>query len=163
MRRAILVRHAKSSWGDMSLRDHDRPLNGRGKRDGPRMAAHLYDSIDSIDAIITSSAVRAKLTSQYFKAAFEDSIDEYIIESDLYHASESTILEVIQRISDKHHTVLIFGHNPGYTDFANQYHSGTIDNVPTCGIVGISYKIDDWADASDQNGEVSFFYYPKML
>ncbi len=163
MKKAILVRHAKSSWSDMSLRDHDRPLNGRGKRDGPRMAAHLHQTIGSIDAIVSSTAVRARATSQFFKEVYEDSIEEYLLEEDLYHASEATILDVIQRSDDQHDTVLLFGHNPGFTYFANLYHQGQIDNVPTCGIVGLNYQVDHWSAATMDNAKLSFFYYPKML
>jgi len=163
MKKAILVRHAKSSWSDMSLRDHDRPLNGRGKRDGPKMATHLLQKIGSVDAIISSTAARARTTAHYFRQAFEDSIEDYILEEDLYHASVATIFGVIQRIDDRYDTVLLFGHNPGFTSFANIYHQGQIDNVPTCGIVGLEYRISTWSAANTENAKLNFFYYPKML
>lgn len=162
MKQLILVRHAKSSWADMSLRDHDRPLNKRGKRDAPFMAEQLLDKIKSADAIIASSALRAQLTAMQFRLVFEDSLEEFITESDLYHASTTDILTVLRSVNDQYNRILLFGHNPGFTEFANLCSQDYIDNVPTCGIVGIDFDVMSWGKVNSQNGKMKYLYYPKM-
>lgn len=163
MKELILVRHAKSSWNNPSLRDHDRPLNNRGKRDAPVMSAYLLDKILTTDAIISSTAVRAKLTARHFQSSFQDSLELVDTSEELYHASVDDILDVVQSIDDQYNRVMIFGHNPGFTSFANTYSNAYIDNVPTCGIVGINFNVMQWSDVTIKNGTVQYFYYPKML
>jgi len=163
MKDVYLVRHAKSPWNEMGLADHDRPLNKRGKRDAPKMAAYLYDTIQSLDVIVTSSAKRALLTAKEFRSAFEDELEDFTIEKDLYHASSSEILRVISEIDDRFDSAAIFGHNPGFTNFANLFSSIYIDNVPTCGIVGVRFDVKNWTEVSDANGNIFFFTYPKKL
>jgi len=163
MKQLIIVRHAKSSWDHPSLSDHDRPLNKRGKRDAPRMAEYLYEQIQTVDALISSTAVRAQLTARHFIEAFDESLQFKSTEEELYHASAGEILDVVNRIEDSYTSAIIFGHNPGFTQFANQYSKDWIDNVPTCGIVGIQYDVDSWKDATERNGTKQYFYYPKMF
>ena len=70
MKRLILIRHSKSSWKDVSLTDFNRPLNGRGKSDGPLMADYLKSKINKIDYLHSSSSVRTFETSKYFIKVF---------------------------------------------------------------------------------------------
>jgi len=163
MKQLILVRHAKSSWNNPSLTDHDRPLNSRGKRDAPRMAEYLYEQIHQIDVLISSTAVRAQLTAKEFKDKFEADLQHTETEEDLYHASAGEILDIVRGISDNYHSAMIFGHNPGFTQFANNYATKWIDNVPTCGIVGIDFNVRSWSELGEKNGTVIYFYYPKMF
>ncbi len=163
MKEVYLVRHAKSSWEEMGLSDHDRPLNKRGKRDAPKMASHLYETVGSLDVIVSSTAKRALLTAKQFQSAFEAELDDFIEEENLYHASSEEILMVISEIEDKHQRAAIFGHNPGFTSFANHFSSIYIENVPTTGIVGVKFDVNKWNEVSEANGSVFFFTYPKKL
>lgn len=163
MKEVFLVRHAKSSWDNMGLSDHDRPLNKRGKRDAPKMAEYLKESINSIDVIVSSSAKRALLTARNFESAFEDELEEFVIERDLYHASREEILRVINEIDDRYNRAIVFGHNPGFTTFANLFSAIYIDNVPTAGIVGLKFDVNSWNEVSEANGNICLFTYPKKL
>lgn len=163
MKEVFLVRHAKSSWDNMGLSDHDRPLNKRGKRDAPKMAEYLKESINSIDVIVSSSAKRALLTARNFESAFEDELEEFVIERDLYHASREEILRVISEIDDRYNRAIVFGHNPGFTTFANLFSAIYIDNVPTAGIVGLKFDVNSWNEVSEANGNICLFTYPKKL
>lgn len=162
MRTLYLIRHAKSSWDDMSLDDFDRPLNKRGKRDAPAMAQWLKDEIKNLDAIISSPAKRAKRTAKQFADAFGITVEYH---KSLYHAGTEEILSSVYGTNDSHSAVAIFGHNPGFTYFANNYleDNGYIDNVPTCGIVAIESSADRWSEFNDVNSKVKFFMYPKKL
>ncbi|NJC25377.1 SixA phosphatase family protein [Neolewinella antarctica] len=163
MKTIYFVRHAKSSWSDFQLADHDRPLNKRGKKDAPRMANRLVESGASPDGILTSTAKRARRTARAFQEAFDVPDDRIIKKKSLYHAVPRGIEEKITALPDEWDTVLVFGHNPGYTDLANQLdHDGTIDNVPTCGIVGARIAIKSWADFSLSKAKRFTFMYPKQ-
>jgi len=162
MKTLYLIRHAKSSWNDMTLDDFDRPLNKRGKRDAPVMAEWLKSTVGSLDAIISSSAKRAMATAKQFADKFDLEVTYH---RSLYHAGEGEILSSIYSLDDKHTSAALFGHNPGFTYFANNFvdDSGHIDNVPTCGIVGIRSSAESWADFDERNANVDFFMYPKKL
>jgi len=162
MRTLYLIRHAKSSWSDMSLDDFDRPLNKRGKRDAPIMAQWLKDTIVNLDAIISSPAKRAKATAKHFASKFDSEVDYH---KSLYHAGQEEILSSVYGVDNGHAHVAIFGHNPGFTYIANNFISDDeyIDNVPTCGIVAIESSAVEWSSFDEQNSKLKFFMYPKKL
>lgn len=161
MRTLYLIRHAKSSWKDMSLSDFDRPLNKRGIRDAPIMAQWLLENIDGLDAIISSPATRAKSTALEFANLFGVKIEFH---KSLYHAAEAEIFSSVYSVKDKYQSIALFGHNPGFTYFANEFTgSQYIDNVPTCGIVAIQSSAKSWTDFSTSNSSLKFFMYPKKL
>ena len=164
MKTLYFVRHAKSSWADHNLPDHDRPLNKRGKRDAPRMARRLMGLDVSPDGILTSSAKRAKATAKVFREACGLGKSDVITRKTLYHASPNEIEAELRRLPADWKTVLVFGHNPGYTDLANRLqHDQDIDNVPTCGIVGANIEIDDWSDFKLTKARRTTFMYPKQV
>lgn len=161
MKKLYLIRHAKSSWSDPSLSDFDRPLNKRGKRDAPIMAAWLKDHVVQIGHIISSPAKRAKRTAKVFAETFDIEITYH---ESLYHADTAEIYSSIYAINDDHSSIAMFGHNPGFIYFANEFVGNSfIDNVPTCGIVGLTSSIDSWADFSPDVAKLEFFMYPKKL
>ena len=164
MKTFYLIRHAKSSWEDMSLSDFDRPLNGRGLRDAPMMAKMLADKGVKPDAIVSSPANRAFTTATYFGKAMGFKKKEIIQEKDIYEAYPSTVLEIINDLDDDYKTVLVFGHNPTFTSLANEFKEDSfIANLPTCGIVRIDSTAKNWEDVSPDNSEVKAIYYPKQF
>ena len=162
MKRLYLFRHAKSSW-TFDLPDHDRPLGKRGRRDVLKMGNFLKDKITPPDLILSSTASRAFYTALHVCDALK--LNENIIEltRGLFHAGANEILEVIQHASPDSLTVALFGHNPGFTDFANRLTHADIDNIPTCGVVGISFREEKWSEISFGKGKQEFFYYPKGI
>ncbi len=161
MKTVLLVRHAKSDWGDPSLSDIDRPLNGRGKTDAPVMARRLLDKNIFIDAFITSPATRARKTARIFAKAYKKDKDDLIIRDELYAAPENVFYDVIENAGDKFKSIAIFAHNPGLTDFANLLTDTRIDNIPTCGIFAIHADCSKWKDFKEAKKEFWFFDYPK--
>ncbi|MFK7982302.1 MAG: histidine phosphatase family protein [Saprospiraceae bacterium] len=163
MKTVYFIRHAKSSWSDMSLRDFDRPLNKRGTRDAPFMAAKLLEFGVKPDAIISSPANRAITTATHFAKALDILPTNILQKPEIYHAYATTILEVIQAQSNDVNTILIFGHNPGFTMIANMFKGGAhIDNVPTCGIVKVVAEKKKWSNFTPKNGMVKEFHFPKQ-
>ena len=156
-----LIRHAKSSWKNPSLRDFDRPLNKRGKRDAPEMGRRLAKRDVIADLMLTSPAKRALTTCREIAREIGYPLEAIEEDEDIYHAGSSTLLKVVQDIDNTWRTVLLFGHNPGFTDFANALNSTYIDNVPTCGVVLCKFNTDRWEDVDFGKGEQVFFDYPK--
>ncbi|RNL56618.1 SixA phosphatase family protein [Pedobacter jejuensis] len=155
----LLVRHGKSDWGNIDLKDFDRPLNKRGKENAPEMAERLLTKGFKFDLMVSSPAKRAKSTAKFFAEAFK--IDEIHYEESIYEANSSTLLKVVNGLDDAADTVIMFGHNPGFTDLANDLSDADIYNIPTAGMVLISFPFDSWEMVSKGTGELVFFDYPK--
>lgn len=163
MKTLFLVRHAKSSWDDPSLRDFDRPLNARGKKDAPKMGKRLRKKNVLPNLIISSPAKRARSTAKRIARELGYDISGIQLEESLYHAEPETIAHVIAQLPDAIQTVMVVGHNPGLTDFANQYIQVRIDNIPTCGVVAAQFAIQSWKDITQAKGKLKFFDYPKQV
>ncbi len=165
MKTLYLIRHAKSSWDDPELGDFERPLNKRGKRDAPSMAKRLKEKRVTPDIMISSPATRAHATCIEFAKILGFNMEKIKTDRRLYHANEDQILAVVRELKDRardeEEIVLLFGHNPGLTGFANDLVNEYIDNIPTCGIVKAKLKIELWKDADYGCGELDFFDFPK--
>ncbi|NND09048.1 MAG: histidine phosphatase family protein [Saprospiraceae bacterium] len=163
MKTVLVVRHAKSSWSDLTLADHRRPLNGRGKRDAPYMASIAQQKEQYIDLLISSPAKRAFRTAKYFRKAFGLS-KEYLWEDKrLYLASPEEMIEVIQETPDEYQNIAIFSHNPGTTQLANLLGDETIVNVPTTGVFKVVSEAAGWSSFQPGNTKLVDFYYPKLM
>jgi len=162
MKVVYFIRHAKSSWEDMSLRDIDRPLNPRGKRDAPFMAKLLKGKGVLPNAIISSPANRAHTTASVFAAELDIKKEDIRIKEAIYEAYTDDVLEVLRSLENDLNTVLIFGHNPTFTSLSNMFTTEYIANVPTCGITRVECTSDDWADFGKDNSKLTDFYYPKQ-
>ena len=162
MKKLYLIRHAKSSWGDFSLPDFERPLNERGKADAPEMAKRLLSKNIIIDAFVCSPAKRAKKTCRLFCREYDVNEDNIIIIESLYNAHAETFFEVAASLDDKYDNVAIFSHNPGITDFVNSLCKDVqIDDMPTCGIFAVEIAIENWIDLKKVEKKFLFFDYPK--
>lgn len=162
MKTIFFIRHAKSSWADMSLADIKRPLNKRGLRDAPFMSKLLRAKAPKVDVFISSNAVRAFTTATYFAEEYGLSKDQIQVEPFIYHTYAPEVLEFITKLDDKHQTICLFGHNPTLTSLANHFSSEYISNVPTCGIVRVECSCNNWTEFSEENSKMTAFYYPKQ-
>lgn len=141
-----LVRHAKSSWSDRALSDHDRPLNDRGRAEAPRMAHQFAEYGFRPDTILTSTAVRARTTAELFAAELGVAPIE---EPELYGASAATLLQ--HATADGRRSVLVVAHDPGISVLAGRLSRNRIDGMPTCAVATFTWEGDDWSivDAID--------------
>ncbi|HMS34361.1 MAG TPA: histidine phosphatase family protein [Ignavibacteria bacterium] len=156
-----LIRHAKSSWDDTSLRDHDRPLNKRGKRDAPFMAKVLRKNGVKPDLIISSTAVRALDFAKMIAEELNYSKKEINATKELYMADEKQMLEILRSADDSFKTVFIVGHNPYITEFANSLCNHNLDNIPTSGIFCVEFDAKKWKEIDFGKGKFVSFDYPK--
>lgn len=142
----VLVRHAKSDWGSPLLADHDRPLNARGLRDAPAQAEKLAATGLEIDALLSSTALRARTTASFFGAALGVAPE---LDPELYGAPARLLLETAAvRGVDR---VLVVAHDPGMTILAEHLSGGGIGHMPTCAVATFRWETDDWdvATATD--------------
>lgn len=156
----VLIRHAKSSWANPELADFDRPLNKRGKRNAPVMGKRL-DKLELFpDLFLSSPAKRARKTARKIAGSmgFAKKIVQY--DPNLYHASEQEMLHIIRGTAKKVDTLFIVGHNFTLTDLACELAGVEIENIPTCGIVGIEFS-RSWEKIRYGSGTLQFFDYPK--
>ncbi|WP_053385357.1 SixA phosphatase family protein [Leucobacter celer] len=135
----ILVRHAKSDWGDPGLDDHERPLNGRGERDAPVMAARLAQSGIEVERIISSTAVRARTTARAFGAALGVEVE---LDPELYAAPGSRLLA--KAVATGAASVMVVAHNPGISDLAARLSGGGIEHMPTCAVARFEWDARSW-------------------
>lgn len=161
MKTLTLLRHAKSSWKDAGLIDHDRPLNKRGKRDLPVMGERIQRAGIRPSLILSSSAVRAWKTAKGIATEISYPIEFLQREQRLYHAGVRLIIEVLADQDDAFNSIMIVGHNPGLTDFANHLLPGLTHNIPTCGLVSVTVDSDDWNLKKKKNVELAVYDYPK--
>ena len=159
MKKLYIIRHAKSSWKDMTLDDFDRPLNKRGKHDAPLMGSILKNKDILPDMIISSPALRAKTTAEIIAKKVNYSKD-IVFDKNIYEASSNRLHKILKKTDDKHTTLCIFGHNPGLNILAEDY-VGFNENIVTCGIVEIEFNCDRWAEISSKNARLISFDYPK--
>lgn len=161
MKELILVRHAKSSWKDPTLSDHERPLNKRGKRDAPEMGERLARSGCEPDLIVSSSAVRALDTATTLAGKLGYPRESIVVEQRLFHAGVTELLQVIRGVDDTVDILMLFGHNPGLTDLANHIGPREIFNMPTCAMLHLQFQADTWSTVGDVPGDEVLYDYPK--
>jgi phosphohistidine phosphatase len=163
MKTLLVLRHAKSSWRDSTLDDHERPLNKRGLRDGPRMGELLREHRLTPDVLISSDAVRARLTAEAVAEAAHYA-GEILLDPRLYAASPDGILAVLRRVRETEAgTVMIVGHNPGLEALIAQL-TGEQQDLPTAALAQIVLPIDRWRDLEvSTRGTLVCLWRPKEL
>ena len=142
MKTLLLMRHAKSSHSDETLADHDRPLNGRGRKDAPRMGERLVAADLVPDRILCSTAVRAQLTAERVitAAGFPGPM---LDDRRLYHASSETMLAVAAESGGDSARLMLVGHNPGMEELVEEL-TGFDGPLPTGAIAIITLRITSW-------------------
>jgi len=156
-----LHRHAKSSWDHAGLSDFERPLNERGLNDAPEMGRRLKLRGDLPDAIVSSPANRALTTAQLVAEAIGFPTKDIVLVDRLYLPSVSTILSVVNALNDTHHSAMLFGHNPGFTEAVGYLSGNDLQNLPTAGVVRIEFPFDEWKLVSAQTGMCRYVDFPK--
>ncbi len=163
MKTLTLVRHAKSSWRDASLADRDRPLNRRGERDAPRMGKRIAGAGIRPSLVLSSPAVRAWTTAKIVAEAIGYPREFLQREDDLYLASVNTMLDVLVAQDVGFNSIMLVGHNPGMTEFANFLSPGLTNNLPTAGVVAVEIDQDNWDLYQRPATRLVTFDYPKKV
>ena len=150
MKRLLVLRHAKSDWGDLSLDDWERPLSPRGLRDAPRVGAMLRTHALVPDLIVTSDAVRARTTAQAVAEAAGYHRD-LVVDPRLYLAKPADLLAVLHELPEDSARAMIVGHNPGLEDLIVAL-TGEHHDLPTATLAQLALPIDRWSALDYQAG-----------
>ena len=143
MKKLLLMRHAKSSWTDSNIPDHERPLKKKGRKDAERMGKMLKTKGLEPDLIISSTAVRAKETAEILADSCKCKKEIIFLES-LYMAEPSDILHAIEKHGKDKKIIMVIGHNPGLEAFL-QIADGKVESLPTASVAYLTASIDDWS------------------
>jgi phosphohistidine phosphatase len=162
MKILTLVRHAKASWNDSSLSDRERPLNARGEKDAPEMGQRIVAHDIRPSLIITSPAVRAWTTAKIISKEVSYPIECLQRENSLYLASLDGLLDAVMAQDNGFNNLMVVGHNPGMTDFANFLVPGITNNLSTAGVVSVKIDRDDWSLYEKPETELLAYDYPKL-
>lgn len=162
MKTLLILRHAKSSWKNAELADHDRPLNDRGKRDAPRMGRLLLEQGLTPDLILSSTAKRARKTAALVaeSCGYERDIQEV---ADLYLAGPQSYFDALRDVDDGFDRVMVVGHNPGMEDLVQEC-VGEFHRMPTAALAQLEIAIESWANVSgDGKCDLRNLWRPKEL
>ena len=162
MKTLFLMRHAKSSWKDDNLADHERPLKKRGKKDIKLIAKELKKSDLVPDLILCSSAVRAKETADLMAEAL-DYKGKIKTSDKLYMGEPQNYVEALNDVKEKIQSVMIVGHNPGLEAYL-QIIDGEIESMPTGSLGYLMLAEDAWESVTlDTMGDLIGFWKPKDI
>ncbi|MDZ4159140.1 MAG: histidine phosphatase family protein [Anaerolineaceae bacterium] len=162
MKTVLLMRHAKSSWKNTEIEDHERPLNKRGEKDAPMMGSLIREKKVVPQLILCSSALRARLTAEaMIKAAKYKKEIEYL--DKFYLAEAQVYLEALQNLPDDLDSVMIIAHNPGLEGLL-QILSRKVEPLPTAAIAKLELPIEHWQDLRNETeGKLVKLWLPKDL
>ena len=161
--RLVIVRHAKSSWADPDLADHDRPLNARGRRAATVVGRHLRDAGPVPDLVVCSSATRARETLARFELPAATDVR---VEDLLYGADAPTLLDRLRTVPATVGSVLLLGHNPGVEDLvallvADRH--AVPDRFPTGAVADLRVSNGRWSELAPHGAALRDFVVPRAL
>ena len=160
--RLTLVRHAKTEPGRHGQEDWDRALESRGQRDAPEMARRLKQYSPKPERILSSPAVRAITTATIMARELGVSAQKVQQDERLYLASPKDMLAVIRELGERARHLMVVGHNPGITEFADRISSErSVDNLPTCAAYSLQFEIAAWSELQWDSGVDAELDYPK--
>lgn len=161
MKTLYLLRHAKSSWNDSSLRDFDRPLNERGRAAAPLIGKHLASENLSDPTLICSPALRTRETAELVLKSANLNVEPHFDER-IYEASVRDLLLVISEIDDKRHAAILIGHNPGFEELLASL-TDEHRSMPTCALAKIVINAGSWKEVRAGEGTLEWFVTLKEL
>jgi len=162
MKQITLLRHAKSDAGDDGRLDVDRHLLLSGIKDMGLIAPWLAQRLKA-DLVVSSDAARALHTAMLLIRSGVGSIENFKVVPSIYEASLKDLYQVIRHLPQQAEKVVLVGHNPGFTELVNDLANDfSIDNLPTSGVVSLSFKVNDWQLIQSGSGNHVFNFYPKL-
>lgn len=160
-KRLLLLRHAKSSWDDPALADHDRPLADRGRKAAQKIGARLRRDQTPVSLVLCSSARRARETVELVAPPGEIEVDDR-----LYGASAGELLGRLHEVPDDVGAVMLVGHNPALHDLAVDLLGGDGDQVvgkfPTGALATLTFT-GSWQALAAGHSQLVAFLKPREL
>ena len=165
-----LLRHAKSSWDDAEVADHDRPLAARGQRTAPIMGEYLRKHDIVPDTVLCSTALRARQTWDAVAKVLSPTPD-VAFRRDIYDADANALLDILHALPADTESVMLIGHNPAFEEVARLL-AGTVDpdahrrmteKFPTAALAELTFDVENWHDVQPRAGGLLRFVKPKEI
>jgi phosphohistidine phosphatase len=162
-KRLTLIRHAKSSWDNVSIKDSERALTRRGEKDAARIGQWLQKQHWRPDALRSSTALRALMTSKIIASCADLTLSSLGKKKKLYLAEEPQLLEFIAATPDTIQHLAIVAHNPGLLDLINTLTNSSLLSLPTCAVHIIDLPCASWQQIGETPGKTVVATTPKKL
>ncbi|TGL61008.1 SixA phosphatase family protein [Leptospira sarikeiensis] len=164
MKEIHLIRHSKSDWSDNNLKDKERPLSKRGRKNARFLAKYLHKISFKSDLILVSPSVRTSETLKVIRS-FQTITKDVQFINEIYEADHSDLLRILRGLPLKVVSVVLIGHNPGLEDLTNYLlYGGSKDSIfekfPTSSFVSLIFDKNDWADLSSETCKLKRFWTP---
>jgi phosphohistidine phosphatase len=166
-----LLRHAKSSWADPELDDHDRPLAKRGVKAIPALAKYFRQERLRPGLALCSDAMRTRATLALLLAEIGPPAPRILYDERLYLAAPETMLQVLEQLNPDESHVLLVGHNPGLHALALEL-VGEADRkmlaqlareFPTGALAVLTFAAGSWKEITRATGHLDHFTTPRRL
>lgn len=162
MKEILVLRHAKSSWSDSGLSDHDRPLKKRGLRDAPRIGELLAEQDLVPDVILCSTAVRARQTAERVRGSCGREVPLHFTK-ELYLAGPGSYLDLLAQLPDTTRRAMVVGHNPGLEELITVL-TEEDETLTTAALAWIQLAVKTWSDLSPHTrGRLVRLWRPREL
>lgn len=162
MKTLTLLRHGKSDWHSAASTDHERPINRRGRQSADAVGRFLRRTDLVPDAVVSSTAVRARTTAERAAAAGAWGCP-ILLSPQLYDSQPETVLEVLKGQDDAHRHLLLAGHEPTWSQMASQLIGGGDLEVVTATLVHIDLPISRWSQVAWGHGQLHWMLPPRLL
>lgn len=157
MKKLLLIRHAKATH-ESGFADFERPLTDKGFKQAELMATRLQANSIWPQILVASPALRTLSTANVFSQVLD--LPQAITDKEIYDASESALLKVIESLPQDKDFIALIGHNPGISQIL-YYLSGAIRDVPPCSVALIEFELDNWTEIYEATGKLTFYDSPK--
>ena len=169
MRTLYVLRHAKSDWGDESLQDFNRPLNGRGRKAAKAMGCEMQERGLAPDLVLVSPSARTTETLARVEEGFGASFEK-VEDPNIYLAESGTLVDLVRTAPAKSERLMVVGHNPGMQELVRALANGPRDLIeeagakfPTGALAEIRFDVSEWSDVAPGSGFIRSFVKPREL
>ncbi|PKA17718.1 SixA phosphatase family protein [Leptospira haakeii] len=164
MKEIHLIRHSKSDWSDTNLKDKERPLSKRGRKNARFLGKYVEKVSFVADVALISPSIRTSETWKILQG-FQNITKDTKIISEIYEAEYSDLLRILRGLASKINNVVLIGHNPGMEDLANYLLLGNntdslFEKFPTSSFISLVTDQQDWADLGRQSCRLKRFWIP---
>lgn len=160
MKKLTLIRHAKSDWNSAVASDFDRPLNRRGNKAAPLMAARILERGSVPDLLVSSPARRASETVELLGHELDLPQEQIVFQEDIYEATPATLVTIVRHLPESEHIALI-GHNPGLSELGLWLCPQAPEWLPTCAVLELELAIDNWSAVTPGCASLLCYDFPK--
>jgi phosphohistidine phosphatase len=163
MKTVFLVRHAKSSWENPGLDDHDRLVIPKGIKRTLLVSHYLIENKGIPEKIISSTAVRAFETACVIAKELGIKTESIIKDKRLYFEDAGRFFDILYELPDDIQSVMLVGHNNTISEFAGLLLRNNYESLPTSAVVCVELDTVKWTEAGACPVKLKFRITPKML